>query len=73
MKTIFTPLCVASLLLGTAGLAQAHVSLETAQANAGSGYKAVLKIRRSSIAMSARSECRAASGRDRSMLWSRWR
>lgn len=44
MKTIFTPLCVASLLLGTAGLAQAHVSLETAQANAGSGYKAVLKI-----------------------------
>ncbi|WP_374788346.1 DUF1775 domain-containing protein [Pseudochrobactrum asaccharolyticum] len=44
MKTIFTPLCVSALILGTAGLAQAHVSLETPQANAGSAYKAVLKI-----------------------------
>lgn len=44
MKTIFTPLCVSALLIGSAGLAQAHVSLETAQAAAGSSYKAVLKI-----------------------------
>lgn len=44
MKTIFTPLCVSALLLGTAGLAQAHVSLETPQTVAGSSYKAVLKI-----------------------------
>ncbi|HWD14647.1 DUF1775 domain-containing protein [Pseudochrobactrum sp. sp1633] len=44
MKTIFTPLCISALILGATGLAQAHVSLETAQAAAGSGYKAVLKI-----------------------------
>ena len=44
MKTIFTPLCVSALILGTAGLAQAHVSLATPQAAAESSYKAVLKI-----------------------------
>lgn len=44
MKTIFTPLCVSALLIGSAGLAQAHVSLATEQAAAGSSYKAVLKI-----------------------------
>lgn len=44
MKTFITPLCVSALLIGSAGLAQAHVSLETAQAAAGSAYKAVLKI-----------------------------
>lgn len=44
MKTIFTPLCATALLIGAAGLAQAHTTLETAQASAGSSYKAVLKI-----------------------------
>lgn len=44
MKQIFKPFCVSALLLGSAGLAQAHIALETPKAAADSTYKAVLRV-----------------------------